>query len=75
VSSSSSAPLPFALHCRTEEQRRNTAADLLHAGADARRRLTSSSTTLPPLLSATLLGDWTFLRMLADVPSPPAKLW
>jgi hypothetical protein len=69
VSSSSSAPLPFALHRRTEEQRRNAATDLLHAGADARRRPTPSSTTPPSLLSATLLGDWIFLCTLAAVPS------
>jgi hypothetical protein len=67
-------PLPLALHRRTKEQRRNTAADLLHAGADARRLPTPSSTMPPPLLSVTLLGDWIFLCTLAAVTPPLHKL-
>jgi hypothetical protein len=76
VPSSSSAPLPLALHRRTEEQRRSTAAVLFHAGADARRRPTFPSTTPPPpLLFTTLLGDRFILCTLAAAPLPPAKLW
>jgi hypothetical protein len=67
--------LSLALHRRTEEQRRNAAVDLLHAGADARRRpISPSMTPPPPLLSVTLLGDRIFLCTLAAVPSPSAKL-
>jgi hypothetical protein len=67
--------LSLVLHRRTEGERRNAAVDLLHAGADARRRPTSPSTMPPlPLLSVTLLGDRIFLCMLAAVPSPSAKL-
>jgi hypothetical protein len=75
VPSSSFAPLPLALHRRTEEQQRSIAAVLLHTGADARRRPTFPSTTPPPhLLFATLLGDRIFLCTLAAAPLPPAKL-
>jgi hypothetical protein len=67
---------PFALHRRPKEQRKNSAADLLYSGADARRRPSFSSTTPPPppLLSATLQGDWILFCTLADASSPPLEL-
>jgi hypothetical protein len=75
VPSSSSAPLPLALH-QAEGQRRSAAAVPLYAGADARRRPTfPSMTPLPlPLLSATLPRDRISLRTLAAAPPSPAKL-
>jgi hypothetical protein len=76
VPSSSSALLPLALHRRTEEQRRSSAVDLLHAVADTRRHPIVPSTTPPPppLLFVTLLGDRIFLCTFTAVPLPPAKL-
>jgi hypothetical protein len=68
--------VPFALHRRTEELGAYAVVGLFHAGADARRRPASSSTTPPtPLLSATLLGDWIFLlharrRFIAAAQTP-----
>jgi hypothetical protein len=59
-----------------QRNRAHTAVDLLHAGADARRRPTFSSTPPPPpLLSAILQGDWIlFCTLAAVVPSPSAEL-
>jgi hypothetical protein len=65
-------PLRFTASSRN--QRGNAAADLLHAGINARQRPTPSSTMPPPLLSTTLLGDWIFLCVLAAVTSLPHKL-